>query len=176
MLADERSRTAVQVAARFADGLATDDELIQAWEKAQAAHEQEQDHDAGDAAEAVVAASSPSVNTSCLAADNALMASGYTVRRAQHALLAELLGNPFRPISINPCWLLWNDGTIPKIARAAYDEPDRPGDLLDPTRLSILADALEEAGCDNKGILDHCRSAGNHVRGCWVVDLLLGKE
>jgi hypothetical protein len=43
-------------------------------------------------------------------------------------------------------------------------------------RMPILADALEEAGCTNKDILDHCRSGGEHVRGCWAVDLILGKE
>jgi hypothetical protein len=42
--------------------------------------------------------------------------------------------------------------------------------------LPILADALEEAGCDSADILGHCRQAGEHVRGCWVIDLLLGKE
>jgi hypothetical protein len=47
---------------------------------------------------------------------------------------------------------------------------------LDPVRLAILADALEEAGCDNADILTHCRQSGPHVRGCWVVDLLLGRE
>ncbi|HUR53438.1 MAG TPA: hypothetical protein VMZ71_04880 [Gemmataceae bacterium] len=43
-------------------------------------------------------------------------------------------------------------------------------------RLPILADALQDAGCDNDGILTHCRGDGAHVRGCWVVDLLLGKS
>ncbi len=66
-------------------------------------------------------------------------------------------------------WLAWNDGAIPKMAQAIYD--DRAFD-----RLPILADALEDAGCDNQEILDHCRSNGEHVRGCWVVDLILGKS
>ena len=42
--------------------------------------------------------------------------------------------------------------------------------------MAILADALQEAGCDNTDVLNHCRSDGPHVRGCWVVDLVLGKE
>jgi hypothetical protein len=84
-------------------------------------------------------------------------------------ILRDIFGNPFRPITINPAWLSWNEGTIPKIAQAIYDE--RAFD-----RMPILADALEEAGCTNADILSHCRQPGEHVRGCWVVDLILGKE
>jgi hypothetical protein len=81
----------------------------------------------------------------------------------------EIIGNPFRPVKLNPEWLTWNDGTVRRIAQTIYDE--RAFD-----RLPILADALEDAGCDNADILKHCRSGGEHVRGCWVVDLLLGKS
>ena len=83
--------------------------------------------------------------------------------------MRDIFGNPFRSASVNPLWLTWNDGTIPNLARALYD--DRAFD-----RLPILGDALEDAGCVNADILAHCRSGGEHVRGCWVVDLLLGKE
>src|SRR5439155_24569283 len=62
-----------------------------------------------------------------------------------------------------------NDGTVVKLAQGIYD--DRAF-----ARLPILADALEEAGCMDTEILDHCRRAREHVRGCWVLDLLLGKE
>jgi hypothetical protein len=87
----------------------------------------------------------------------------------QTALLREVFGNPFREVTINPSWLAWNDATVSKIAHAIYEE--RAFD-----RLPILADALEDAGCDDADILAHCRSGGPHVRGCWVVDLLLGKS
>lgn len=91
-------------------------------------------------------------------------------RLAQCRLLLDIFGNPHRPqSSVDPFWLSWNDGTIPKLAQAVYD--DRSFD-----RLLILADALEEAGCINADILNHCRQPGEHVRGCWVVDLLLGKS
>jgi hypothetical protein len=83
--------------------------------------------------------------------------------------LRDIFGNPFRPISIQPDWLTWNGGTAVKLARMIYDEC-RFGDI------PILADALEEAGCTDAAILDHCRQPGEHVRGCWVVDLLLGKS
>ena len=87
----------------------------------------------------------------------------------QAALLRDIFGNPFRPVAIEHGWLTWNDGTIPKIAQAIYD--DRAFD-----RLLVLADALEEAGCTNADLLNHCREPGPHVRGCWVVDLVLGRE
>ena len=74
-----------------------------------------------------------------------------------------------RPIALDPDWLAWDSGMVVKVAQAIYDE--RAFD-----RLPILADALEEAGCHDADILQHCRQPGEHVRGCWVVDLLLSKE
>ena len=70
---------------------------------------------------------------------------------------------------MDPAWLAWNGGTVRKLAEAIYDE--RAFD-----RLPVLADALEEAGCADEGVLRHCRGGGPHVRGCWVIDLILGKE
>jgi hypothetical protein len=62
------------------------------------------------------------------------------------------------------------------LAQAAYDERTVPAGTLDPARLAVLADALEDAGCDNADILSHLRGTGPHVRGCWAVDLVLGRE
>jgi hypothetical protein len=87
----------------------------------------------------------------------------------QDLLLLDIFGNPFRPAILDPYWLRWNDGAVPKIAQGIYAE--RAFD-----RLPILADALLDAGCDNEDILDHCRSDGPHVRGCWVIDIILNKE
>ncbi len=78
----------------------------------------------------------------------------------------DIFGNPFRPVAVDPAWLT---STAVGLARGIYD--DRAFD-----RLPILADALQDAGCENADILDHCRGDGPHVRGCWVVDLVLGKE
>lgn len=83
-------------------------------------------------------------------------------------LLRDLLGNPFQHSSLDPAWLAWDGGVIPKLAQGIYDER-RFEDL------PVLADALEEAGCTDPDILNHCRSPETHVRGCWVVDLILGK-
>jgi hypothetical protein len=81
------------------------------------------------------------------------------------SLLREALGNPFRPPAVEPSWLARNDGAAATIARAIWQER-RFSDL------PILADALEEAGCADQTILDHCRRTGGHVRGCWVLRLL----
>ncbi|HTU92042.1 MAG TPA: hypothetical protein VMF69_18305 [Gemmataceae bacterium] len=91
------------------------------------------------------------------------------LQQAQAMFLRDIIGSPFCPVAISPAWLTWNDGTVQKIAQAIYN--DRAYD-----RLPILADALEEAGCTNADILNHCRQPGEHMRGCWVVDLILGKE
>jgi hypothetical protein len=88
---------------------------------------------------------------------------------AQAGILLDIFGNPFRPVTLDPFWLAWSNGTILKLTQAIYDE--RAFD-----RLWILADALEEAGCTNADILSHLRGPGPHVRGCWVVDLILGKQ
>jgi hypothetical protein len=92
-----------------------------------------------------------------------------TAPQVQCSLIHEIFGNPFRRPILADTLLAWGRGTIPMLAQGIYYE--RAFD-----RLPILADALEDAGCDNADILAHCRGPGPHVRGCWVVDLLLGKE
>jgi hypothetical protein len=94
---------------------------------------------------------------------------------AQADLLRDILGEPFRTVSVPDNWLAWNDRLIPRLAQTIYDNRSLPDGTLDVARLNVLADALEDAGCTNADILDHCRGPGPHVRGCWVVDLLIGK-
>jgi hypothetical protein len=65
---------------------------------------------------------------------------------------------------------------VVRLAKAAYEERQLHKGTLDNNRLAVLADALEEAGCTNTDILNHCRQPGEHVRDCWVIDLLLGKS
>jgi hypothetical protein len=89
-------------------------------------------------------------------------------------LLREIFGNPFRPPAVDPDWTTWGGGVVPRLARAAHDEWRLPDATLDATRLAVLADALEDAGCGDPIILGHLRAGGRHVRGCWVVDGLLG--
>jgi len=90
-------------------------------------------------------------------------------RREQTDLLREIIGNPFRSVAIDPAWLAWKDATVRNLAEAVYEERAF-------TDLPVLADALEEAGCTNQDIVNHCRGPGPHLRGCWVVDLVLGKQ
>jgi hypothetical protein len=97
----------------------------------------------------------------------------YTLRRTDVApllprLVLDVFGNPFRPVRAERGWLEWGRGTVPALARAIYEE--RGFD-----RLPVLADALEDAGCASAEALAHCRGEGPHVRGCWVVDVILGK-
>ena len=91
--------------------------------------------------------------------------------RAQQAgLLRDIFGPlPFRKVTLSPSLLRWHDCTVVKLAQAIYESRSF-GDL------PILADALEDAGCDNEAVLTHCREQGGvHVPGCWLLDLLLQK-
>jgi hypothetical protein len=81
-------------------------------------------------------------------------------------LFHDILGNPFRPATLCPSWLT---STVVSLAAGIYEEK-----AFD--RMPILADALQDAGCDNEDILQHCRQTGEHVRGCWCVDLLTGRK
>ena len=96
---------------------------------------------------------------------------------AQAGLLRDLIGPvPFRRVLVQSAWLTWHDGVVVKLAQAAYGERRFPSGELDPARLAVLADALEDAGCVTGEIHSHCREQGRlHVRGCWLVDLLLGR-
>ncbi len=80
-------------------------------------------------------------------------------------LLRDVIGNPFRPVVFDPSWR--TEHTV-GIAAKMYEEREFAA-------MPILADALQEAGCEDAVILAHCREPGVHVRGCWVVDLVLGK-
>jgi hypothetical protein len=123
------------------------------------------------AAEAAAASCTEWLSNDCWAAVRA-------ERSIQAGLLRCIFGSlAFRPVALDPNWLTWHDGLIRHLAQAAYDERQLPSGHLDPHRLAVLADALEEAGCDNPEILGHLRQPGAvHVRGCHVVDLLLAKE
>jgi hypothetical protein len=85
---------------------------------------------------------------------------------AQADLLRDIFGNPFRPVTLSPSW---RTSTAMSLARQMYESREFGA-------MPILADALQDAGCDSDEVLKHCRGPGPHVRGCWVVDLVLDKE
>jgi len=197
-LRDEVGRNAVEVAERHADGFASDEELFRADMDAEdivLTHEPEDELKCASASAAdfelfeddIVerrdsrqnwcAASAASASAHQVAAFRAITANGdthsieyhaaYQAERADQAkLLRCLFGAEFhKPSGSVVCW---RTAVATSVADAIY--ADRAFD-----RLPILADALEDAGCDNRDILDHCRQPGEHARGCWVVDLVLGK-
>jgi hypothetical protein len=188
-LTDETSRHAVEVAERFTDGQVSTEELSAARSAAENIARQFNEFESEvarwsevydpaltlDSNATRIAAATAAVNA--IDAVQAARRISGTERTGQASLLRELLGNPFRPPpTIDPAWLTWNHGTVVRLAQSAYEERQLPAGTLDNARLAVLADALEEAGCTNQDILYHCRSGGEHVRGCWVVDALLGKK
>jgi len=86
--------------------------------------------------------------------------------RELSALVRDICGNPFQAVTFDPAW---RTATVVALAAGIYAERTF-------NSLPILADALEEAGCINADLLNHCRQPGEHVRGCWAVDLVLGKS
>jgi hypothetical protein len=212
LLADERSRRAVETSERYADGLADEKERKAAQVAARAARKAVQAaawapdareavawarEEAAGAATAVVVARAEqaakdvparAVLAGAWAQAGVGVTRGPPVRialqvaqkqewRGLSDLCREVLGNPFRPSPPLPAAVLaWNDGTVRRIGQAIYEERQLPAGTLDPARLAILADALFDAGSDDEELIRHCRSAGPHVRGCWAVDLILGKE
>lgn len=84
-------------------------------------------------------------------------------------MIREMFGNPFCRPTLRTSWVSWNDRTVVRIAQGIDDDCDFDS-------MPILADALEDAGCDDAAILAHCRGPAPHAHGCWVVDLLLEKD
>jgi hypothetical protein len=163
LLADGRSRAAVVTAERFADGLVTRQELEFSWDAAQfGLADMFTFPDEADAANvlAAQAAQWPTVTWFNIPALS---------RGEQAHILRDIVGpRLFRPAHVDPRWLSWHDGTVRGLSEEIAER--QRFELL-----PILADALEDAGCTERAILGHCRGPGPHVRGCWVVDALLGR-
>ncbi len=172
-LTDERSRRAVAVAEGDAAGQRSRGELAAAHRAAAAARGAATPGAPGLPAWAAMLTTLPN---SQLATDLALLSSWAGGRSTQRTLaqrchwLRDLFGNPFRPVVAPAGW----SSTVVQLAQAAYDERQLPSDHLNLARLAVLADALEATGARGD-IVEHLRSPGPHVRGCWALDLLLGK-
>ena len=176
---DERSQRVVELAERYADGLVTDPDLTVACQEAMQATEVDHGewqpihgayHHAAQAAWWMGLTDQPFdagyVSERCYGATVCDPDDPEIEDQAQAALLRDIFGNPFRPVAFDP---RWRTSDTLGLARAIYE--DRAFD-----RLPVLADALMDAGCADEQVLEHCRSDGPHARGCWVVDLVLGKE
>lgn len=189
LLRDDRTRKAVEAGEHYADGLISRQELRQAEVSGRAAFRDacrrqvnNQDYyaagvgmgpprDGGESCR-----DWPAIAWCAAKAVDEEEGEAWLQELACQSLLIRCVsGNPFRSVSIAPAWRAWSDGTVSKLAQTIYDERELPSGHLDAGRLAILADALEDAGCTDIDILSHCRLPGRHVRGCWVVDLLLGK-
>jgi hypothetical protein len=166
---DEASRRAVDVAERFADGLVSSKTRRKADRAANRVLQRVEMDDNTPTPEVRAAAAAD-----CAVSYSAAWVPWVTQEANEQEIHANVLRDlfgplPFRPVSLDPTWLTWQHGTIPKLAQSIYDE--RAFD-----RLPVLADALEEAGCADHAILAHLRGPGPHALGCWALDLLLGKE
>lgn len=198
LLTNRNSRWAVEVAERYADAEAQDEELrlaalgaenvaetlaptaVTVEEEAQtsaafaafyatATGEKAADYSASGVSAAAFHAATAGHAPSAAVARSA-------ERAGQAHLLRDLFGNPFRAVVVAPQWLRWHAAAVVRLAQAAYDNRVLPAGTLDNARLAVLADALEEAGCTDELILGHLRGGGEHYRGCFVVDALLGKD
>jgi hypothetical protein len=180
------SRYAVEVAERYADGKATEAELADASHGAWAAAPPPPDAPVTDAYEKADYATLYAAWVACDDASRGAEkvtyfapdgdAVGDAAGSKQAALLHDIFGYPLRPSPfLADSVLRWNDGTVRRLAESIYEERKMPEGTLDTARLTILADALLDAGCEDEALIAHCREQGAHVRGCWAIDLILGK-
>jgi hypothetical protein len=181
LLADGRSRQAVEVAERFADGAADADELAAAETPARQAAaelypeeriiERRPPYRAAAAAWAAAAQAPDLVDRVAIEAVLAVPDTpGETAAQAAllRCIFGPLLFRPPPPVA--SAVLAWSGGMVGRLAAGVYAERD-----FTQGRMGVLADAAEEAGLDDAELLAHLRSPGRHARGCWAVDLLLGR-
>ena len=178
----------LDVAERFADGLATADELADAQEASSEVYQECERALSVSASYAVLAGTAgqgddPTLTKlrdaaeivyltadAFISGDDLAYTARYCAKTYFHAdpvaWLRDVFGNPFRPVVFAP---EWRTDTAVTLARQMYESREFGA-------MPILADALQDAGCDSADVLDHCRGPGPHVRGCWVCDLVLGKK
>jgi len=176
-LVDERSRDAIACIERLADACISPSEGEAARQRAMAARTNLQGEQLW-AAEAVVRAFLGRVAEAAEGVVRAVHAFGLPREvlklemAARAVFLRDILGNPFRDVTLSPLALT---PAVTSLAQATYEHRQLPSGYLDREHLGVLADALEESGCDS-AIVSHLRSPEDHIRGCWVVDLVVAKE
>lgn len=177
LLTDKRSWKVIEIAERKADGLAKKAEVDKAREDGKAVPRVRQRLSGTPeefAASAPLFLLNPSSaefsQTAAIRAAISLEKAGITTQDDEQGLQFELLrdvfGNPFRPVAFDA---RWRTSTIAKLAKVMYDSRDF-------TTMPLLGDALQDAGCNQADLVDHCRVSHLHIRGCWVIDLVLGKS
>jgi hypothetical protein len=180
---DFRSVRALQVAERFLEGSASEEEWWAAYRESKVVGAEFQEilnrvgvlspGEPSGAANlidtAVVLSHSDCdyVQVVCYIAKHAQGLADETQERCWQAqILCDILGEQEPPPELKSSW--YTDTAV-SLAREMYDSRDF-------TKMRYLGDALEDAGCANETVLNHCRSGGAHVRGCWIVDLLTGRS
>jgi hypothetical protein len=206
LMADNRSRTAIEIAELVADGAAGEHQRVEAEAAATGAAATAFDRWEADtgadappsgvlywAAAAAVHALAVSKQDVVDAVSDAGMSltwsenegmvagpdhwAGFDLTGPWVGVVRDVIANPFRPAPvINPAWLAWSDGRTRKLAESAYAERAVPQGTLNAAGLALIADSLEDAGCTDAELLGHLRSPDPHVRGCWALDLLLAKS
>jgi hypothetical protein len=182
-LAPQRSRRAVETAEEYADGLATEHDLHRVRSMAGAAAADYQarllrsrlvnrDLPTREEGRLFFAAEAAHAHTPFLIGRLRWLRWDAELNTLSPRLLRDLFGNPLRPATLDPAW---RTPDVLSLAQGAYDNRALPAGALEAARLAVLADALEDAGCTNADLLGHLRGEGPHVRGCWCVDLVLGK-
>jgi hypothetical protein len=178
-LPGEASRRAIEVVEQYADGQVTEEVLSAAGDAARAVPRPETTWSDRETWRLSCRVTEPQ---GWLAAQElcgvafAIAPGSDALRKADDLnripVLRCIFGNPFRPITLDP---VYRTRTTVSLAQAAYDERLLPGGELDPVRLGVLADALEEADAPGE-LLTHLRGPGPHVRGCFAIDQVLKKE
>lgn len=182
LLPDERYAQVIEAAERYADGMATEAEIRTLRRGVKTPRKGQEFTEASYHAALAVQATLEREAVATVHGWEAAAAACASLSRPdwnrgrdeevrhQCALVREVFGNPYRPVILAAEWQM---PTVVSLAQAAYEDRRLPEGLLREDRLAVLADALEDAGCQHAGILDHLRQPGEHVRGCWLVDLLL---
>lgn len=181
---EESCRRCVEVAEAYADGAATRTDLARAYGRAESSswallqapgpRRTQADRDYAACRGAVFAAMPQGGHPAAISAmqEAALAGKRGDLWARQCDLLRDIF-QPFRPVLVSAAS---PPAAILSLALAAYTERDPESGWLDPGRLAVLADALEEGGCRDAELLAHLRSEGMHVRGCWALDLVLGRR
>jgi hypothetical protein len=182
LLLNKDHRQNLEIASRFADGMATERELAEAYKRANDFacgfyYSSDTEREVRRWAEATAVADANAVIRPLYYMESSAADAAWMIHRAGHrnpnkrlaALAKDIFGNPFRPVIVDLPGVSRDQSAAGKLAQSIYE-------VRTFDRLPVLADTLEAAGCDNAALLGHLRGPGPHVRGCWALDLILGKE